>query len=142
MATETKTVNIRIPAEMVEYLDKKNMGMNGAIVDCIEKVMFFEKYAMRDIKGVFTADEWKFLADSLNGTLVDGDFRYIGSALVAHIEDSEMYEGTASKYSVDVATMKGKIEKLSCSSIDAIYRRVEEFWKGDTPVDFDKWANF
>ena len=141
MATETKTVSIRIPAEMVEYLEKKDMGMNGAIVDCIEKVMFFEKYAMRDIQGVFSCEEWKYIADSLNGVIIDGDFRYISSALVANIEDADKYEMLGSKWNVDVKKLCDKISRLSCSSIDAIYRRAEAFWN-DSLIDMEEWSNY
>lgn len=141
MATDTKTISIRIPTELVEYLEKKDLGMNGAIVDCIEKTAYFEKYAMRDIQGVFSPEEWKYIADSLNGTIIDGDFRYFSGALVANIEDADKYEMLGGKWNVDVKKLCDKVSRLSCSSIDAIYRRVEAFWN-DSLIDMDEWANY
>lgn len=137
---ETKTISIRVPQEIVEYLEGKEMGMNGAIVDCIEKVMYIEKYAMRDLHGKLTPSEWKYIVDSLNGTLIDGDFRYLASALIAHIEDADVYEGLGGKWSVDVKTLCDKIKLMSSATVDALYRRVEDYWK--QPIDLEEWAKF
>lgn len=141
MATETKTIAIRIPVEYWDYLENKEGSMNGAIVDCIEKTVLFEKYAMRDIQDVFSPDEWKYMADSLNGVVIDGDFRYISSALVANIEDADKYEMLGGKWNVDVKKLCDKVSRLSCSSIDAIYRRVEALWN-DSLIDMDEWADY
>ena len=51
------------------------------------------------------------LADSLNGTMTDGQFRGTNAkALAAHCEDSDMYDGTASKWGVDLKALTDKIE--------------------------------
>lgn len=141
MAKETKTVNLRIPAEQIEYLEKFDSSINQTIVEIIDRIRMIERYADRDIKGVFTEAEWKYMADSLNGTLVEGDFRYYAAALNAGLEDSATYDGLDKKWNVDVKVLTDKISNLSSSAIEAIHRRVEEFWK-NSPLTLDAWARF
>lgn len=138
---ETKTITIRVPMEHAEWLAKNQEGMNAAIVDCIEKTAYINKYAMRDIKGKLTPSEWKFIADSLNGSIVEGDFRYVSGALIAHTQDADEFEGLGAKWNVNVEELCSKISKLSCCEIEAIYRRVEAFWE-DSTQDMEEWSKF
>lgn len=137
---ETKTMTIRVPQELATWLEKKEGSYNGAIVDALYTAMYTELYADREIKGKLTESEWKLLADSLNGTLIEGTFRFASSALVAHIEDADKVESVGERWSVDVAKLCEKIKDMSCSQIAATYRRVEEFW--NNPVDLDSWAKY
>lgn len=141
MAKETKTVNLRIPAEQIEYLEKFDSSINQTIVEIIDRIRMIERYADRDIKGVFTEAEWKYMADSLNGTLVEGDFRYYAAALNAGLEDSATYEGLDEKWCVNTNQLTDKVSKMSSSAIEAIHRRVEAFW-ANPQQDIDEWAKF
>lgn len=137
---ETKTMTIRVPQELASWIEAKKGSSNGAIVDALYTAMYTEKYADREIQGKLTENEWKALADSLNGSLIDGAFRFASSALVAHTEDADKYDGIGDKWGVDISRLCEKIAKLSCSQVEAIYRRVESFW--DNPVDLDSWAKY
>lgn len=141
MAKETKTVSLRLPVEQVEWLTKNEESINQAVINTIDRLRMIEKYADRDIAGKFTPEEWCYLADSLNGTLVDGDFRYLNAALVAGIEDSATYDGLDKKWGVDVAAFTDKIKSLSSSGVEAVYRRVEAFWNDGTR-DLTEWSKF
>lgn len=140
MAKETRTVNLRLPVEQVEYLTKDGTSINQAVVVAISKVQWMEKYADRDIANVFSPADWKYMADSLNGTLVEGDFRYSAAALCASVVDSATYDGLHEKWGVDVKQLTNKIASLSSSAIEAIYRRVETYW--NKPTDLDQWAQY
>lgn len=142
MAKETKNVTLRLPVHVVEYLEKSDYSINQAVIDAVEKLEMVEKYADRDIQNKFTEAEWKYLADSLNGTMVEGDFRFYSAALTANIEDSARYDGLDTKWDVDPEQLTTKIKALSSSAIDAIHRRVERFWNTDRPVDLDEWAKY
>ena len=67
-------------------------------------------------------------------------FRCNVSALVAHCEDAERYDGAASKWGVDIVVLCEKIKSLKGANIDALYTRVESFWAN--PENIDKWAKF
>lgn len=141
MAKETKTITLRLPVEQMEYLEQFDCSTNQAVVDLIDKVKTIDKYADRDIQGVFSESEWKYLADSLNGTMVEGDFRFMKGALVAGVEDSATYDNLDKKWGVSVKTLSDKINALSSSAIEAIYRRVENFWKNST-LSMEEWAKY
>ena len=139
---ENKTTSVRLSTEQIEYLKSLCDGnVNQAIVELIEKKQLADKYADRDIKNIFTENEWKYLADSLNGTMVMGDFRYCSSALIAGVEDSATYDNLDAKWEVNINDFKSKIQKLSSSSIEAIIRRVENFWE-NPEQNIDLWAKY
>lgn len=138
---ETKNITVRIPANIAEWLDGRDNSYNGAIVDALEKAMFIESYSMDEIKGKLTEQEWKYLADSLNGTLALGSFRYSSSVLAAGVEDSDRLDGLGSKWGVDVKVLTGKLLSLTAAQIDAIHTRVEEFWN-NPKMDLDAWAKY
>lgn len=138
---ETKNITVRIPANIAEWLDGRDNSYNGAIVDALEKAMFIESYSMDEIKGKLTEQEWKYLADSLNGTLALGSFRYSSSVLAAGVEDSDRLDGLGSKWGVDVKVLTGKLLSLTAAQIDAIYTRVEEFWN-NPKMDLNVWAKY
>lgn len=137
---ETKTVNLRLPIAIIDYVTKEE-GINRGMVDALETLMLLQTISLQEIRGIFTTSEWKFLADSLNGSMITGSLRVSKDALIAHNEDAELYDGSASKWGVDAKVMNGKIDNLSGSNIDAIYRRVEMFWRNPS-TDIEKWAHF
>ncbi|MBQ0156392.1 MAG: hypothetical protein KBT22_07445 [Bacteroidales bacterium] len=133
---ETKTITIRVPLEHMEWLESRGKGLNGAIVECIEKVAYIEKYAMRDLKGKFTPAEWSYIVSSLMDIAVEGNYRYVSSVLIACLEDANKYDNMGEKCNVDVNALCEKIRNLSCASIEAIYRRVESF-SGEEPISIE-----
>ena len=139
---ETKTMTIRVPEDLAAWIEnqKGNNSSNIAIVNALYSAMLTQRYSDYEIKGKLTEDEWKYLADSLNGTRVDGTFRFASSALVASIEDSDRIDGLGAKWEVDVKKLCDKIENMSGSQIEAVYRRVEFFW--NKPEDLDAWAKY
>lgn len=136
----TKTVTIRMPEDQAAWLSEQGGTLNQVIIDLLDNVRYSRAYSLKEIKGKFTSDEWKFFADSLNGTLVNDQFRYNKGALIAHCEDSEELEGTATKHNVVMNVLKEKINSLTSSQIEALYSRVEQFWRD--PVDLEQWANY
>lgn len=141
MAKETKTATLRLPVEQVEWLTKNEDSINQAVINTIDRLQLIEKYADRDIMGKFTPAEWSFLADSLNGVITEGDFRYLNAALVAQIKDSANCDGLDKKWKVDVESFCKKVKGLSSASIEAIYRRIEDFWN-NSKYDLGEWAQY
>jgi len=144
------TKSIRITEEQELYLLDHYKNVTEGISDCINKSMvpsedeellkLLKAYSQNELKGKFTLDEWKFFADSLNGTMADGIFRCNAGVLIAHCEDSEQFEGTATKWGVSVPDLTEKINKLGGAQIEALYTRIEKFW--DDPKDLEAWSVF
>lgn len=141
MAKEQKTVTIRISNEDAEYLNALGDGfINRGVNALISKMRVITTRADNELKGKFTESEWKFLADSLNGTIADESLRYSAQNLAYHNEDAQTYNHTADKWGVDIEALNKKILALSSAQVDAIYRRVERFW--NQLPDIDIWARY
>lgn len=135
-------MTIRMPQDLATWIEtqKGDNSSNETIVNAMYFAMFTQKYSDHEIKKKLTENEWKYLADSLNGTGVDGTFRFASNVLAASIEDSDSIDGLGEKWNVDVKKLSDKIANMSCSQIEAVYRRVESFW--NKPEDLDVWAKY
>lgn len=129
-----------MPEELAIWLSEQGDSINQVIVNLLDNVRYSRAYSLSELKGRFTSGEWKFLADSLNGIMVNDQFRYNNRALIAHCEDSEQLEGTASKWNVNLEILSPKISTLAASQVEALYSRVEQYWRN--PIDLEKWANY
>lgn len=138
----TRTVNLRLPEEMVEYLTRNNDSINQAVIAEINAIKRIRTVAMGELKGLFTSQEWLFMADAFNGTIIDDVFCANKGAFIAGCEDAERYEGTASKWSVDLPTFIAKVDKLHGANIEAIYSRIKDYWEHCSEHDINNWANF
>lgn len=97
--------------------------------------------SMNELKGLFSPAEWMYMADSLNGTMVTTDFRCLPMALVAGIEDSDIYDALGAKWEVDVPSLTEKVEKLTAAQVDAVFTRVEAFWDSEEK-DLNEWSKW
>ena len=138
-----KTVTLRIDDALYHEMSKnEGISFNEQINVSIRKLTAIEKASTNELRGRFDASEWKALVDSLNGTYTqDETFRYSTFALVAHMEDSDLYEEIGKKWKVDIKQLCEKIKLLSAAQVDALYSRVEKFWE-HPEADLDAWAHF
>ncbi len=138
----TRTVNLRLPEEMIEYLTRNNDSINQAVIAEISAIKRIRTVAMGELKGLFTVPEWMFLADAFNGTLIDDVFCANVGAFIAGCEDAEKYEGTASKWGVDLPSFIAKVKTLHGANIEAIYTRIKDYWEHCSELDINNWSNF
>lgn len=139
---ETKTVNLRIPKELLDYIKSQNESLNSDIVSALSHYKTIRQVSLGEIKGVFTKEEWMFFIDSMNGTLTDDIFCCNVSALIAHCEDAERFEGTATKYGVNLKKITVKIKRLKGANIEAIYYRVSQFWDNTDKYKLEEYSKF
>lgn len=78
-------------------------------------------YSSREIKGVFTENEWKYMADMMNGITITPDFRANNGALIAGIEDANSFRELGNKWDVDVPKFIEKVKKLTGAQVDAVF---------------------
>lgn len=138
---EQKTVSMRLPQDVADYIIRNGDSITDGVKNLVSQMQRHERYADVELRGRFTAEEWKFLADSLNGTMVLDDFRFSASALVAHNQDSQLYDGTASRWGIDIDKLNSKCNSLTAAQVEALYRRVERFWN-HPETDMDAWAKY
>lgn len=139
MAKETKNATIRLDSATEEAL-KDYSSINQGVKETIKKLQALQRYADLELRKKLEPAEWSFLADTLNGHIADDSTRYSAEMLVALCEDSERYDGTAQKWSVDINALTSKIRALTSAQVDAVYRRVETFW--NTEANLETWANY
>lgn len=147
---ETKNITIRIPEKMYQEMQENVenplidvWSINQQIVDGLEKLDTIERMSMNELRGRFTPQEWACMADMLNGTRVEGIFRFSTVSIVAEIEDSSLYEGVCDKWKVNQQELIGKCKQLTSAQLDALYRRVESFWiNSNLNTDVLKWGEF
>lgn len=157
-----KAVNTRIPTATWEWLT--SIGTAGGVMkavlgeamraskagiepwklaESITELQMIRRRSQGELKGIFTPSEWCYMADSLNGTIVTAEFRCVPSALVASIEDSDLYDGLGAKWDVDVKELCSKVEKLTAAQVDATFTRIEAFWdSADEERVLDDWAKW
>ena len=160
----TKNITIRVSEETAEFLSKVYNNTTAGATMCVEIVeqmirqsgsdphtlvssmQFLQQiraYSTREISGKFTADEWKYLADALNGTMITPEFRCHVGGLIAEIEDTNDFDGLGAKWNVDVVSFIEKVKQLTGAQVDAIYTHVEKFWnnpEADALRDLNKWS--
>lgn len=141
-AKETKTVTLRLPVEMVEYLTRNDDSINQAVINEISNLKRIRLVSMGELRGLFTPQEWIFIADSFNGTIVDDFMRANVGVFIAGCEDSERFEGKASIHGVDLQVFLDKVKTLKGANIEAIYSRVEDFWNHCNEIELEEWAKF
>lgn len=93
------------------------------------------------LKGIFTSSEWIFIADSLNGQIMDEPFRSQIGVFIATCEDAERYDGAASRNEVDLNNFISKAQQLNPTMLEALLTRVEKFWEHSYETDLLEWAN-
>lgn len=137
---ETKNATIRLPQEIADWLTKDGKSINQAVIDTVNTLQSIRLISTTELRGIFSANEWTFLADSFNGTIINDSIRYNVQMLIAHCEDSAIYDSLDKKYDVDMEVFKKKLIYLHCANVDALYARIEDFWnKG---IDIEDWAKF
>lgn len=137
---ETKTVTIRIPEDVEKYLTRNGDKINPEVISTVRRLKRIREVAMAELKGVFSENEWSFIFDLTKGLIIDDNFSSSKGVLIAQIEDSEKYDGLATKHFADVSKMMEKIKTLHGSNIDAIYERAATFWSQQN--DIKEWCKF
>ena len=137
---ETKNATIRLPQEIADWLIQDGKSINQAIVDTVNTLQSIRLISTTELRGIFSNKEWMFLADSFNGTIINESIRYNVHMLIAHCEDSAIYDSLDKKYDVDMEVFKKKLNSLHSANVDALYSRIEDFWNKD--ADIEEWAKF
>lgn len=138
----TKNVTLRLPEDMVEYLTRNNDSVNQAVISEINALRRIRTVAMGELKGLFTVQEWEFLADAFNGTLIDDVFCANKGAFIACCEDAERFECTARRHGVDMTELINKVSVLHGANIEAIYSRIKDYWEHCQEIKLEEWAKY
>lgn len=140
MKKETKNATIRLPESLADWLTKDGLSINQAIIEAAEDLRASKMAAMSELRGVFTTNEWCFFADSFGSTITPKAMRYNAQTILAHIEDSCLYDHLDERWGVEADSLKDKIQHLHAANIDAIYSRLDKLQASD--LDINLWAKY
>ena len=127
---------IRLMQQIYERVGEKDPEV---IVSQLETLHRLRLYSIRELKGKFTPSEWKFMVESMAGTLVSADMRPNVSIFVAHCEDSASLDCLDAKYGVDMPSFINKLKSLTSAQVDTIYYEIEKFWE-HPESNLDEWV--
>ncbi len=110
-------------------------------IDDLEILDQIRLYAQRELKNKFTAAEWKYLIDSLNGISIPAQLRCSQSVLIASVQDSNSFDNLATKWGVEMSPFISNLDSLTGAQVDAIYRNVEIYWERslEERIDLGGW---
>lgn len=137
-----KAVSLRLPEELVERLSKKGDNFTQTVINELNNLERIRLVSLGEVKGLFTPQEWIFIADAFNGTLMDSALRANVGVFIASCEDAERFEGKASLNQVDLDNFLEKVRTLRGANIEAIITRVEEYWEHCGEIDINNWSQF
>lgn len=140
-----KTITFRFDeAKLNQLTNGGEINPSEAFEKLMDDALTEKRIKMNDIRGIFTENEWKGLANSLNGTIIDDIMRYSPEMLIAHCEDAELYETSFSLMEADVKSVCEKIKGITKIQVSSVLDRVAEFWNNQngTGIELDKWAKW
>lgn len=140
-----KTITFRFDEAKLNQLTKGGeINPSEAFEKLMDDALTEKNIKMNDIRGIFTENEWKGLANSLNGTTVDEIMRYSNDLFIDHCDDAELYEAAFSVMGASVPTVNEKIKGLTKIQVSSVLDRVSEFWNNQngTGIELEKWAKW
>lgn len=125
---------IYIPEKTKEMLDsfisasRCEVEFSAKIQEIIIDLCTLLSRTKREVKGRFSENEWNYLRDMLNGTILQSDVVPYRFVLTAEAEDANRYEGLGEKWNVDVKKLIEKLKNLSEFEAYTVAKMVDEFW--------------
>ena len=125
-------INTNLPApyaKAFEAIGESNISQNA--IFAIASFLELKRQTVKELAGIFTANELSYMVDIANATMFDPTFAAQKVSLVAAVEDSDKYEKTASMWNVELDTLLSKIYKLTAAQCFFLQRETYLFWYGD-----------
>lgn len=142
-AKELITKTYRIPGELNAWIEDSEKSANQNLIDLLSNYKKVIAVSTNELKGKFTKEEWMYLVDILNGIIINSTFRCNKIALCMEIEEANELDSLCNKYkSVKLDEFITKIKSLSGAQLDALYKRVEEFWSKSEEISLEEWSEF
>ena len=131
-----KTLMTALSPETVKYVQATFSSQYQGLQIATESFFILRRHAQGELRGIFSANELKAIADIMNATLFEPKMAQ-KSLLKARLEDSELYDKTLTKWGVSLPEIVTKVDGLT--EIHAFFLIFEawNFWynpqSGDNP---------
>lgn len=136
-------INTNLPApyaKAFEAIGESNISQNA--IFAIASYLELKRQTVKELAGIFTANELSYMVDIANATMFDPTFASQKVSLIASVEDSDRYEGTATKWNVDLKQLLSKVDKLTAAQCFFLQRETYLYWYGsDKPGNLDTFIS-
>jgi len=126
-----KNITIRPNTDTESMLAEISTKPTVAVQEVLEVFTFLRRATLRDLKGKFTREEIIAMADSFNGLMPTWQIMVNPAVLVAHTEDAEKYQYSASSNGADINALLAKLETLSSAQATILQLELWAFWNRD-----------
>lgn len=144
-----KNVTIRLDDQHARMLAEIDAKPTTAAQTAVEILNFTRRSTLNELKGQFTPEEITALADSFNGLIPTWQIMCNTSVLVAHTEDAEKYQQSASKHGAKIDGLLEKLSKLTAAQATILQLEFIRFWNcegnggyGSPSPDLEKLVKF
>lgn len=138
---EPKPFTCRLDNDEWLYVYNKGFGhtFNESLRYFIRYVRDMEGEGLAELRGYFTPNEWKYMADALDNCSQPIWSRNELSRKVMEIRN---LEAKRSYYNIDLSELCEKISSLSPIHVMVVSQRIHEFWDRSQAVTMDEWSKY
>lgn len=125
---KTNTKSIRLNPQTEEEFEKLFGSAYAGGTRAAEAYLWLRRYTLKGIKGILTENELYAITDSLNGSIMEPQFIVNQSAVIAHIEDADQFEGLGKKWDIDINALIEKLKSMSPADLYFLHDEIDRFW--------------
>lgn len=126
-----KTVSSRLSPEIMSQLSEIDSRPTVSTQAAIEVMVYLRRSTLHELRGRFTREEIIALVDSFNGLIPTWQLMCNTDVLVAHTEDAEKYQYSASANGADPEVLIEKLKKLTSAQASVLQLELWAFWNRD-----------
>lgn len=119
---------VRLSPVNAERITAYGKAISSTIEGMTEGFLAIRNHTLLELKGIFTRDELVALTDSLNGTLLEENFKPNKSMAIAHLEDFEQFENGISRHGANSDQLLAKVGNLTAAQIYFLQEEILKFW--------------
>ncbi|MBV5334194.1 MAG: hypothetical protein JZU49_00120 [Sulfuricurvum sp.] len=123
-----KNVTIRLDDQHARMLTEIDAKPTTAAQIAIEILNLTRRSTLNELKGVFSREEITAMADSFNGLIPTWKIMCNTSVLVAHTEDAEKYQQSASQHGAKIDELLEKLSKLTAAQAAILQLELVSYW--------------
>lgn len=122
---------VRLNPNQAERIQEYGKAISSTIEGMTEGFLAIRNHTLLELKGIFTREEMIALTASLNGTLLEENFKPNKSMAIAHLEDFEQFENGVSGQGANFEKLIEKVNKLTAAQIYFLQEEILRFWNVD-----------
>lgn len=126
-----KPVSLRIEDDLMGMMAEISVRPTVSVQTAIEVLLYLRRATIHELKGRFSREEITALADSFKRLVPTWRVMCNTDVLVAHFQDAEKYQYSASSNGADPLALIEKIKQLTSAQASILQLELWAFWNRD-----------